>query len=83
MERIFAGCSSLVSLPNISKWNTKNIIYMGFAFSNCVSLSSIPDISIWNTDSIILVHYMFYDCLSLTLIPEEYSYEKSLRRENW
>ena len=56
---------------------------MGFAFSNCVSLSSIPDISLWNTDSIILVHYMFYDCLSLTLIPEEYSYEKSLRRENW
>ena len=22
---LFAGCSSLKSLPNISKWNTKNL----------------------------------------------------------
>ena len=43
MSFMFDGCSSLSSLPDISKWNTKintNICYM---FSECSSLLSLPD----------------------------------------
>ena len=32
MSYIFSGCSSLSSLPNISKWNTINAINMSYMF---------------------------------------------------
>ncbi|MBO6292125.1 MAG: BspA family leucine-rich repeat surface protein, partial [Selenomonas sp.] len=38
-----------MSLPDISKWNTKNVQTMSYLFSKCSSLSSLPDISKWNT----------------------------------
>jgi len=31
MSHIFSGCESLKSLPDISKWNTKNIINMQYS----------------------------------------------------
>ena len=49
---MFNGCSSLISLPNISKWNTNNITDMNSIFCNCLSLNSLPDISKWNTSNI-------------------------------
>ena len=45
MNHMFSGCSSLSSLPDISKWNINNITNMSYMFSGCESLSSIPDIS--------------------------------------
>ena len=42
---IFAGCSSLKELPDISKWNTKNVIKISFLFCGCSSLKTLPDIS--------------------------------------
>ena len=48
MESMFYGCSSLLSLPDISKWNTSNVTNMGYMFFGCSSLSSLPDISKWN-----------------------------------
>jgi surface protein len=47
MMGIFYGCSSLSSLPDISKWNTNNVTYMSYMFCGCSSLSSLPDISKW------------------------------------
>ena len=36
---MFSGCSLLISLPDISKWNTyNNSIYMKSIFSRCSSL---------------------------------------------
>ena len=32
---IFGGCKSLSSLPDISKWNTNNIINMSYMLSRC------------------------------------------------
>ena len=32
MNRIFGGCSSLISLPDISKWDTKNVTNMKYIF---------------------------------------------------
>ena len=38
MSEMFYNCSSLVSLPDISKWNTANVTYMNYMFSGCISL---------------------------------------------
>ena len=40
-------------MPNISNWNTNNIIKMNGLFYGCSSLKSIPDISNWNTNDVI------------------------------
>ena len=42
---IFYNCSSLHSLPDISKWNILDKIHIIDMFDNCPSLSSFPDIT--------------------------------------
>ena len=42
---MFKGCSSLDSLPNISRLNTSEINNMNNTFEGCSSLISLPDIS--------------------------------------
>ena len=49
---MFGECKSLISLPDISKWNTKNVEGMGVMFCFCKSLQSLPDISKWNTKNV-------------------------------
>ena len=49
MQEIFSKCSSLKSLPDISKWNKDNVINMGGLFFGCNLLKYLPDISKWNT----------------------------------
>ena len=49
---MFEGCESIEYLPDISKWNTENIIDMSYLLNGCSSLKSLPDISKWNTKSI-------------------------------
>ena len=64
LHGIFANCSSLSSLPDISKWKTINVSYMQLMFYNCSSLSSLPDISKWNTNNLIYSFLMFTKCIS-------------------
>ena len=45
---MFFKYNSLESLPDITKWDNKNIKYMIGIFSGCSSLHSITDISKWN-----------------------------------
>ena len=45
MYCIFYGCSSLLSLPDISNWNTSNVKTMYDMFYGCSSLSSLSNIS--------------------------------------
>ena len=45
MSYMFARCSSLESIPDISNWNTTNVNNMSYMFDGCNSLKSIPDIS--------------------------------------
>ena len=52
---MFYNCSSLISLPDISKWNTNNITNIRYIFSECISLSHLSDLS---------------KCLSLIYLPE-------------
>ena len=45
MYLLFGECSSLKSLPDISKWNTNKVTDMSSLFYYCSSLESLPDIS--------------------------------------
>ena len=44
MSGIFAECSSLTKLPDISKWNTENITNKNGLFNEYLSLLVIPHI---------------------------------------
>ena len=70
MSYMFKNCSSLSSLPDISKWNTQNVTDMSFMFCDCSFLSSLPDISIWNTQNVTNMSSMFKYCSSLSSLPD-------------
>ena len=70
MSYMFAYCSSLNSLSDISKWNTSNVNNMSYMFSSCSSLNSLPDISKWNTSNVNNMSGMFYNCSSLNSLPD-------------
>ena len=38
LSGMFHNCYSLISLPDISKWNTNNVYNMSGMFHNCCSL---------------------------------------------
>jgi len=70
MSDMFYNCNSLISLPDISKWNTNNATNMSYMFYNCSSLISLPDISKWNTSNVIGMSWMFYNCSLLISLPD-------------
>ncbi len=53
---------SLISLPDISLWNTSEVNNMSCMFYNCESLKVIPDIYKWNINSVTNLINMFSDC---------------------
>ena len=63
MDAMFYNCTSLKTLPDISIWNTSNIINMHCFYFKCSSLLKIPDISIWNTDKIIDIFLFFHSVI--------------------
>ena len=52
MSGLFYECSSLKSLPDISKWNTNNVNNMSYLFYECKSLEYLDDISKWNISNV-------------------------------
>ena len=71
MSFMFENCSSLVSLPDISKWNTSNVTDMRRMFENCSSLKSFPDISKWKLNKELDKEDMFKGC-DERIIPEKF-----------
>ena len=65
MSYMFSECSSLSSLPDISKWNTNNVTNMSCMFNGCSSLSSLPDILKWNIPKVTDKFNMFNECLNV------------------
>jgi len=57
---LFSDCSSLESLPDISKWNTNNVTEMIFLFYGCSSLKSLPDLSKWNTNNVTYISWFIF-----------------------
>ena len=70
MKSMFYGCKSLKDFPNISKWNTKNVINMEKMFYGCESLESFPDISEWNIQKVKDMNNIFDNCLKLKSVPK-------------
>ena len=67
---MFDGCSSLISLPDISNINTSKVFNMQFMFAGCSSLKILPDISRWNTMNVKSMKAMFFSCESLISLPD-------------
>ena len=44
MSFMFKKCSELLSLPDISKWNTNNVTNYKDIFGQCLKLSKLPNI---------------------------------------
>ena len=70
MSLMFCGCSSLISLPDLSKWNTQNVTNMLGLFCGCKSLQSLPDLSKWNTQNVTNLSFLFCGCISLITLPD-------------
>ena len=67
---LFYGCSSLKSLPDISKWNTQNIENTEGLFYECNNLMILPDISKWNISNVKKINHLFYGCSTLKSLPD-------------
>ena len=67
---MFYQCKSLLYVPDISKFDTSNIIRMNDMFCDCSSLLFLPDISNWNTSKVEKFGEMFYGCESLMFLPD-------------
>ena len=76
MSYMFHGCTSLSSLPDISKWDTKNVTNMSYMFYWCSSLPSLLTLSsllllidleefIWLLFSFFLLDFTSFDLLIL------------------
>ena len=67
---MFDRCSSLVELPDISIWNTKQITNMSNLFCGCSSLKYLPDISKWDISNVNNIYGMFGECSSIEILPD-------------
>ena len=68
MGGMFGGCESLSSLPDLSKWDTSNVIDMRGLFYGCKKLISL-DISKCNVYKVRDMSAMFLECESLKYLP--------------
>ncbi len=59
MNELFKNCSSLPFIPDISKWDLRNVIGMNSLFDGCTSLIDIPDISKWKLNSNVIKEDIF------------------------
>ena len=84
MSYMFYACSSLISLPDISKWDTSNVKDMHSLFYKCISLKSLPNISNWNTKNVTDMSYMLDGCFCLISLPDisEWDINNATNMEN-
>ena len=67
---MFSDCNSLLSISNISNWNTSIITNMSYMFSDCSLLKSLPDISKFDTSNVTDMSFIFSGCKSLLSLPD-------------
>ena len=60
MSRLFEGCDSLDSSPDISSLDIGNVTDIRGIFYNCKNLKKIPDIFCWNTSKVTTMKEMFW-----------------------
>jgi surface protein len=69
---MFFSCSKLVSLPDISGWDTQNVKNMTGMFGDCGMLTSLPDLSKWTVNKKTLIMNMFKGCREDLEIPKKF-----------
>ena len=57
-------------MPDISKWDTRNIFNLSFLFFECSKLEELPDISKWNANNAVYLVGLFFKCSSLISLPD-------------
>ena len=67
---MFHNCSSLISLPDISNWDTKNVFTISSLFDGCSSLISLPNLSKWKLNTCEQMSSVFRGCSSLISLPD-------------
>ena len=65
----YMSSSSMISLPDISEWNTEKVIDINSMFYDSSLLEFLPDISKWNTKNVTNMKYLFSGCISLMSLP--------------
>ena len=70
MSFMFNGCSSLISIKDISNWKTSNIEDMSYLFYGCSSLSNFSGISEWDTKNVTNMSNLFSFCKHLVKLPD-------------
>ena len=69
---MFCKCISLVSLPDISKWDINKVTDASYMFSNCSNfILSLPDFSKWNTSKITKNEYKFETFYQTKLLSDK------------
>ena len=72
----FNKCKSLQYLPDISKWNTKNLQFISRLFYGCSSLRIYPNIAKWNTKKLLYHSKMVIENIKLESIEKWAENEK-------
>lgn len=67
MSYMFCDCTSLESIPDISKWDTSNVTNINALFRDCTSLVSL-DLHNLDFSSAIYCEGLFFNCSSLTTL---------------
>ena len=62
---MFSSCCSLISVGNISNWDTSKAQTMNGMFRYCYSLREFPAIEDWDYSEVTNMEYMFSECYSL------------------
>ena len=70
LSNMIFGCSSLMSLSDISKINTKNVTSLKNMFFGCLSLLSLPDISNWDISNVEDLSGIFSLCKEISTLPD-------------
>lgn len=69
MSYMFHGCKYLLNLPDLEKWDTKNVTKMNYMFGK-LQLKSLSDLSKWNTQNVVSMSAMFMGCRGLEELPD-------------
>ena len=84
MKEVFTNCFSLEELPDISTWNTSNVVDMTSLFENCTSLVKIPNIIKWDVHNLKSMNYILFNCTSLASFPDisQWDIPKDMKSDN-
>ena len=64
LDNLFAS-DKVLTIPDVSNWDTSNVVGMSELFSGCEKLTSV-DLTKWKTDNVASMYGMFKGCKALT-----------------